>query len=189
MVWATVSSWSCFCWLYRASPCLAAKNIINLISVLTIWSCPYIDPIILMGETSSLTATPQSVPVCRGRWPPESCWMILVPLARQLSPQGTQGADGTWGPILRHPLLWAFFLCSRVCYGSSAIFTSSYAVLNEINPEYSSEGLMLKLKLQCFGTLTFPMSWFIGKDLMLGKTEGRSRRGWPRMRWLNGITD
>ena len=40
MVWATVSSWSCFCWLYRASPSLAAKNTINLISVLTIWWCP-----------------------------------------------------------------------------------------------------------------------------------------------------
>ena len=40
MIWATVSSWSCFCWLYRASPSLAAKNIINLITVLTIWWCP-----------------------------------------------------------------------------------------------------------------------------------------------------
>ena len=40
MIWATVSSRSCFCWLYRASPSLAAKNIINLISVLTIWWCP-----------------------------------------------------------------------------------------------------------------------------------------------------
>ena len=40
MIWATVSSWSCFCWLYGASPSLAAKNIINLISVLTIWWCP-----------------------------------------------------------------------------------------------------------------------------------------------------
>ena len=39
MIWATVSSWSCFCWPYRASPSLAAKNIINLISVLTIWWC------------------------------------------------------------------------------------------------------------------------------------------------------
>ena len=39
MIWATVSSWSCFCWLYRASPSLAAKNIIILISVLTIWWC------------------------------------------------------------------------------------------------------------------------------------------------------
>ena len=40
LIWATVSSWSCFCWLYRASPSLDAKNIINLISVLTIWWCP-----------------------------------------------------------------------------------------------------------------------------------------------------
>ena len=40
MIWATVISWSCFCWLYRASPSLAGKNIINLISVLTIWWCP-----------------------------------------------------------------------------------------------------------------------------------------------------
>ena len=42
MIWATVSSWYCFCWLYRVSPPLAAKNIINLISVLTIWWCPCI---------------------------------------------------------------------------------------------------------------------------------------------------
>ena len=40
MIWATVSSWSCFCWLYRASPSLAAKNIISLISLLAIWWCP-----------------------------------------------------------------------------------------------------------------------------------------------------
>ena len=40
MIWATVSSWSCFCWLYRTSPSLAAKNIISLVSVLTVWWCP-----------------------------------------------------------------------------------------------------------------------------------------------------
>ena len=43
MMWATVSSQTCFCWLYRASPSLAAKNIINLISVLTIWRCPCVE--------------------------------------------------------------------------------------------------------------------------------------------------
>ena len=43
MIWAIVSSWSCFCWLYRASPSLAAKNIINLILVLTIWWCPCVE--------------------------------------------------------------------------------------------------------------------------------------------------
>ena len=50
MVWATVSSWSCFCWLYRASSSLAAKNIINLISVLTIWWCPYIESSLVLLE-------------------------------------------------------------------------------------------------------------------------------------------
>ena len=48
MVWATVSSWSCFCWLYRAS--LAAKNIINLISVLTIWWCPCVESSLVLLE-------------------------------------------------------------------------------------------------------------------------------------------
>ena len=50
MVWATVSSWSCFCWLYRASPSLAAKNIINRILVLTIWWCPCVESSLVLLE-------------------------------------------------------------------------------------------------------------------------------------------
>ena len=50
MIWATVSCWSCFCWLYRASPSLATKNIINLISVLTIWWCPYVESSLVLLE-------------------------------------------------------------------------------------------------------------------------------------------
>ena len=50
MIWATVSSRSCFCWLYRASPSLAAKNIINLISVLTIWWCPCVESSLVLLE-------------------------------------------------------------------------------------------------------------------------------------------
>ena len=50
MTWATVSSWSCFCWLYRASPSLAAKNIINLILVLTIWWCPCVESSLVLLE-------------------------------------------------------------------------------------------------------------------------------------------
>ena len=46
MIWATVSSWSCFCWLYRVSPSLAAKNIVNLILVFTICWCPYVEPLL-----------------------------------------------------------------------------------------------------------------------------------------------
>ena len=62
------------------------------------------------------------------------------------------------------------------------------SILKEINPEYSLEGLMLKLKLQYFGHL-MQRSYSLEKTLMLGKIEGRGRRGWQRIRWLNGITD
>ena len=58
----------------------------------------------------------------------------------------------------------------------------------KINPEYSLEGLMLKLKLQYSGHL-MRRTDLLEKTLMLGKTEGRKRRGWQRMRWLDGITD
>ena len=61
-------------------------------------------------------------------------------------------------------------------------------ILKEINPEYSLEGLMLKLKLQYFGHL-MRRTDSVEKTLMLGKTEGRRRRGRQRMRWLDGITN
>ena len=65
---------------------------------------------------------------------------------------------------------------------------SNHSVLKEINSEYSLEGLVLKLKLQYFG---YPMQRAnsLEKTLMLGKIECRRRRGWQRMRWLDGITD
>ena len=62
------------------------------------------------------------------------------------------------------------------------------SILKEISPEYSLEGLMLKLKLQYFGHLMQRTDSF-EKTLMLGKIEGRRRRGQQRIRWLNGITD
>ena len=65
---------------------------------------------------------------------------------------------------------------------------SDQSVLKEINPEYSLEGLMLKLKLQYFGHL-MRRADSLGKTLMLGKIEGGRRRGQQRMRWLDGITD
>ena len=65
---------------------------------------------------------------------------------------------------------------------------SSQSVLKEITPEYSLEGLMLKLKLQYFGHLMWRAD-SLEKILMLGKIEGRRRRGWQKMRWLDGITD
>ena len=62
------------------------------------------------------------------------------------------------------------------------------SILKEINPEYSLEGLMLKLRLQHFGHL-MRRTDSLEKTLMLGKIEGRRRRGRQRMRWLDGITD
>ena len=65
---------------------------------------------------------------------------------------------------------------------------SNQSILREISPEYSLEGLMLKLKLQYFGHL-MQRANLLEKTLMLGKTEGRKRTGGRRMRWLDGITD
>ena len=65
---------------------------------------------------------------------------------------------------------------------------SKPSILKEIRPEYSLEGLMLKLKLQYFGHMMRRADSF-EKTLMLGKIEGRGRRGRQRMRWLDGITD
>ena len=89
-----------------------------------------------------------------------------------------------------HQRIDAFELCCwrrllRVPWTSKR---SNQSILKEINPEYSLEGLMLKLKLQYFGHL-MQRTDSLEKTLMLRKTEGRRRRGWQRMRWLDGITD
>ena len=65
---------------------------------------------------------------------------------------------------------------------------SNQSILKEISPEYSLEWLMLKLKLQYFGQL-MRRADLLEKTLMLGKLEGRRRRGWQMMRWLDGITN
>ena len=68
------------------------------------------------------------------------------------------------------------------------LLESNQSILKEISPKYSLEGLMLKPKLQYFGHL-MRRTESLEKTLMLGKTEGRRRRGRQRMRWLDGITD
>ena len=65
---------------------------------------------------------------------------------------------------------------------------SDQSILKEISPEYSLEGLVLKLKIQYFDYLTWRTDSF-EKTLMLGKIEGGRKRGWQRMRWWDGITD
>ena len=81
--------------------------------------------------------------------------------------------------------LWCWRRLLRVLWTARR---SNQSILKEISPGCSLEGLMLKLKPQYFGHLMWRADSF-EKTLMLGKTEGRRRRGWQRMRWLDGITD
>ena len=84
--------------------------------------------------------------------------------------------------------LWCFRGLSRVKRVTWTARRSNQSILREISPEYSLEGLMLKLKLQYFGHLIWSTDSF-EKTLMLGNIEGGRRRGRQRMRWLDGITD
>ena len=81
--------------------------------------------------------------------------------------------------------LWCWRRLLRIPWSARR---SNQSILKEINTEYSLEGLMLKLKLQSFGHLMQRADSF-EKTLMLGKIEGRRRKGQQRMRWLDGITD
>ena len=81
--------------------------------------------------------------------------------------------------------LWCWIRLLRIHWTARR---SNQSILKEISPEYSLEGLMLKLKFQYFGHL-MGRSDSLEKTLMLGKIEGRKRRGWQRMRWSDGITD
>ena len=81
--------------------------------------------------------------------------------------------------------LWCWRRLLRVSWTERR---SNQIILKEINPEYSLEGLMLKLKLQYFGHL-MPRADSLEKTVILGKIEGRRRRGQQRVRWLDGITD
>ena len=80
--------------------------------------------------------------------------------------------------------LWCWRRLLRVTWTARR---SNQSILKEISPKYSLEGLMLKLKLQYYGLIRRASS--LEKTLMLGKIEGRRRRGWQRMRSLDGITD
>ena len=89
-----------------------------------------------------------------------------------------------WG--LKNYCFWTVVL-EKNLESPLTIRRSNQSILREISPEYSLEGLMLKLKLQYFGHLMWRTD-SLDKTLMLGKIEGRRRRGWQRMRWLDGIT-
>ena len=81
--------------------------------------------------------------------------------------------------------LWCW---RRLLWVSWAVRRSNQSILKEISPEYSMEGLTLKLKLQYFGHLIWRAN-SLEKTLMLGKIQGKRRRGWQRMKWWDSITD
>ena len=91
----------------------------------------------------------------------------------------------SWGPKN-----WCFWtvVCRRLLRVPWTARRSNQSILKEISPECSLVGLILKLKLQYFGLL-MRRADSLEKTLMLGKIEGRRRRGWQRMRWLDGIMD
>ena len=92
---------------------------------------------------------------------------------------------GSWAPKNWCFELWCWRRLLRVPWTARR---SNQSILREISPECSLEGLIMKLKLQYFGHL-MPRTDSLEKTLMLGKVEGRRRRTWQRMRWLDGITD
>ena len=103
------------------------------------------------------------------------------------------GFPGSLGVIVFHKEGWGLknWCCELWCWRrllrvSWAARRSNQSILKAINPDYSLEGLTLKLKLQCFGHL-MQRSDSLERTLMLGKTEGKRRRGWQRMRWWNSI--
>ena len=91
-------------------------------------------------------------------------------------------------PLSEHSRIYTCTHSRRLLRVPGMARRSSQSILKEINPEHSLEGLMLKLELQYFGHL-MQRTDSLEKTLMLGKIEGKKRRGWQRMRWLDSITD
>ena len=93
--------------------------------------------------------------------------------------------EASWAP--KNWCFWPVVL-EKTLESPLAARRSNQSILKEISPEYSLEGLMMKLKLQHFGHL-IQRTDSLEKTLLLEKIEGKRRRGWQRMRWLDGITD
>ena len=114
-----------------------------------------------------------------------NCTNIRVALYRILSATWTQDYNDSYNTVVPW-YLWGLFQDRLRAPWTAG--RSNQSILKEISPEYSLEGLMLKLKLQYFGHLMGRADSF-EKTLILGKIEGSRRRGRQRMRWLDGITD
>ena len=121
------------------------------------------------------------------------CRDIILPVKVQIVkatffPVVTYRCEGLYRKLSTEELILSNCCWRRLLTVPWTARSSSQSILKEISPEYSLEGLMLKLKLQYFGHL-MRRTDSLEKTLMLGKVEGRRRRGRQRMRWLDGITD
>ena len=112
--------------------------------------------------------TPREFPKTRGFFYPSAPWEMVISILHGPATSRSQ-----------------FSIYTMAVSGTAR--RSIQSILKEINPEYLLEGLMLKLKLQYFDYVTWPAD-SLEKTLVLGKTEGRRKRGRQRMRWLDGIT-
>ena len=106
-------------------------------------------------------------------------WRLMSPIKEAIKDNKESGAPNNW-------CFWVAVLIEG--FWVSLGQQGDQTILKEIRPEHSLEGLMLKLKLQYFGHLMQRID-SLEKTLMLGKTEGKRKRGWQRMRWLDGIID
>ena len=216
MIWATVSSWSCFCWLYRASPSLAAKNIINLISVLTIWWCPC--PITLWqidGETMK-TVTDfiflGSKITADGNFSHEIKRCLLLGRKAMTNVDSILKSRDITLPTNVHRVKPMFFSSSHV-WMWELDYKESWALKNwcfwtvvlertlespmdckefkPVDPKGNQPWIFIG-RTNTEDPILWSLMWrpdSLEKTLMLGKSEGRMRRGRQRMRWLDGITD
>ena len=128
---------------------------------------------------------------CQIRMDPKSTLLTKVHLIKAMVfPVVMYGCESWTIKKAEHQRFDAFELWCwrRLLRGPWTARRSNQSILKEINPEYSLERLMLKLKLQYFGHL-MQRADSLEKTMMMGKTEGRRRRGWQRMRWLDGITN
>ena len=211
MIWATVSSRSCFCWPYRASSSLAAKNVIDVILVLAVWWCPCVASSLvgrqcLLWSVRSLCKTPLVFALLHFVLQGQTYLLLQVSLDFLLlhsSPLWWKGyhfglysrsygfsSSHVWVWELDHKEGWAlknwWFQTMVLEKSLEVLWTarrSNHSILKEINPEYSLERLMLKLKLQYFDLLMW-IADSLEEILMLGKIKVMRRRGWHMMRWL-----
>ena len=148
MIWATVRSWSCFCWLYRTSPSLAAKNIINLILVLTIWWCPcvvfscVVERGCLLWPVHSLGKTLLAFALLHSILQGQICLSSFLITVEVFSSSTTSWSDFC---------LWISALSQRKCRMLQPVCLKSFNFLKRHKPSKNSNCSVQFCQVNCFG--------------------------------------